>query len=76
MKSKIEKQLRSLWKKVRSKNAPYPHAAQDIEEFLKAGEWGLALEQILDWAAVEKKLDEAEELAAEIRAEMKKSPAK
>lgn len=76
MKTRIEKQLRSLWKTVRSKNAPYPHAAEDIEEFLNAGEWGLALEQILDWAAAEKKLVEAEKLAAEIRAEMKKSPAK
>lgn len=76
MKSRIEKQLRNLWKKVRSKNTPYPHAAEDIEEFLKAGEWELALEQILDWAAAEKKLSEAEELAAEIRAEMKKLPAK
>ncbi|MDX1922532.1 MAG: hypothetical protein SFW65_05345 [Alphaproteobacteria bacterium] len=73
---KIEKQLRSLWKSIRSKNTPYPDAVDDIEEFLAAEEWGLALEHILDWAAAEKKLAQAEKSAIEIRAEMKKIPKK
>ncbi len=73
---KIEERLRDLWKSVRSKKTPYPDAVDDIEEFLAAEEWGLALEHILDWAATEKKLAHAEKMAAEIRAEMKKLPAK
>jgi hypothetical protein len=51
----FEKELRGLWKKIRTKNAPHPNMAEDIEEFLDQQEWGLALEHILDWAAAEKK---------------------
>jgi hypothetical protein len=72
MKSELEQQLRDLWKSVRSKHAPYPQLAEDIEEFLNAAEWDIALEHILDWAAAEKKLPQAEARAAQLRAEMKR----
>ncbi len=70
MQYKIEKQLRDLWKKIRNKDAPLPNVANDIEEFLSAGEWELALEHILDWAAAENKLPQAETQAKQIKAEM------
>jgi hypothetical protein len=71
MKNTLEKQLRALWKKVKSKDAPHPHMADDIEEFLDVGEWEIAFENILDWAAATKKLTAIKADAAAIRAEMK-----
>ena len=56
---KIETELRALWKDVHTEQEPQrhmpPHTSEDIEEFLDAGEWGLALEHICDWAAATKK---------------------
>jgi len=43
MRHDIEKELRDLWKTIRSKKEPFPNLADDIEEFLSAGEWELAL---------------------------------
>ena len=71
MKLKIEKKLRELFKIVRTSDAPYPHLAEDIEEFLDAGEWQLALEHIVDWAEADKKLPQLKPKISEIKQEMK-----
>lgn len=76
IKPKMEKDLRKLWKMVRDKKSPYPHMAEDIEEFLKSGEWNLAFEHILDWAAAEKKLDKVNQQVELIRMQMIKLSSK
>lgn len=76
MKLKIEKKLRELWKAVRSSDAPYPHMAEDIEEFLDAGEWQLAFEHIVDWAEADKKLSLLKPQIKDIKQEMKQLPSK
>lgn len=76
MKTKIEKQLRELLKQVRSKDEPFPNITADIEEYLQAEEWELALGLILDWAEATHKLTIAKKEAALIRSEMKRLAAK
>lgn len=67
----FDKELRKIWKKIRGKNAPHPHMAGDIEELLRAQEWGVALEHILDWAAFERKTHLIETHVRDIREAMK-----
>lgn len=71
MYNKVEKELHALWKNVKTKHEPHPHMHEDIDEFLNAGEWGLALEQIIDYAKVTHSHAAIKEKIAEIRQLMK-----
>lgn len=76
MKMDIEKQLRALWKSIKTYDAPFPNMAEDIEEFLNAHEWELALDQMLDWAQATGQHAMAQKEAVKIRKEMKRLAAK